>query len=215
MLVGAAVGLQQRVATAGELVERLRRRRQLAGVDAIDRKTLFGDLRGRQQQVLQRQLAILRHGEIVRGQRAGDGDRQRPRLAQLRDGLAVAKEHVARRRGGGFLAAVDGDQRAVGAADENKAAAAEARVVVVDDAERHRRGDGGVDRVAARLERGDARLGRQRLHRGDHADGRLLRGGAALAALLLFGGVAVCEQPTSRTRAQGRSEGATWLRISS
>jgi len=55
------------------------------------------------------------------------------------------------------------------AANENEAAAAQARVVRIDDTESQTGGDGRVDRVAAFLESSNARIGRQRMDRGDHA----------------------------------------------
>ena len=85
--------------------------------------------------------------------------------------LAVVEEHVARGGGGRGLAAVEGEERAVGAADEHEAAAADAGVVAVHDAQGEGGGDGRVDGVAAASRGRRPRFGGEGLHRGDDAAG--------------------------------------------
>ena len=82
--------------------------------------------------------------------------------------VAQDRRIVERRRGRRLILEVDDDRRLrSGAPHQRHPVAADARGVGLDHAERERRGDGGVDGVAAGAQGAGAGLGRQRMGRDD------------------------------------------------
>ena len=145
--------LEEHRARRGELPQLVLHPLETTGVTLVEREPLLRDLRRREDQVAQLALAVVFDRERVSRHRPRHAAGQRARLAERGVRFAVAEEHV--RRGGGrrHLAAVNGDQRPIGAADEQEAAPADARVVGVHHSQRqghrHRR----IHGVAAILER--------------------------------------------------------------
>jgi hypothetical protein len=132
-------------------------------------ETVFGNVRGGQYQIAQGFSAVIFHGELKGGHFAGHAAGERTRLAQVRIPFAVAHKHVVRGGGGRHFTPVNTDVFAIRKMDEQEAAAADAGVVRVHDAERKTDRDGGINRIAAGLERVHAGLRGERIHGRNHA----------------------------------------------
>jgi hypothetical protein len=158
------------------------RRQPGAGADDLE---LLGDRVG---QVRFDRKAVARVGDRRRGnggERQGavtpqngleprhltrNGDREPAEDAQLGIGFAVAHEHGAGRSGRRRFAVVEGDDAARRTVeDQHEAAAADAARGRVDHPDGQRRGDRGVDRVAALPQDPNPRFGGQPVLGRDHA----------------------------------------------
>ena len=165
----AAVGLEKIGARFGIVAHRRGRLvAQQCGQARADREALFGQLDGRLEQRLPRQLAVLGVGQFQRAQHARRAHRA-PTDDALHEvhGLAVLHEQVGRGGGGRGLAAVVG-QRLVAIEMQQEQATADARRLRLDEVQHHLHRDRRIDRAAAGLQHLEAGVGGQRVGGGDH-----------------------------------------------
>ncbi len=148
----------------------------LVGEGLVDLEAGAGQPGGRPQRAAQRHAAPPLEGPLPGGEGAGRADRDAAghQVGGERVGLTGpgVEEGVARDRQRGGLAPVDGGHLPGAPVEVHEVApAADAGAVGLGHAQRRRRGDGGVDGVAAALEHGHADAGGVGVDRGDGAPG--------------------------------------------
>ena len=174
-----AVGIEVDRRGRRDVVEEVDVRRGLVEERLVDLKAAAGDVDARFQRLAQRLGAVALERVLPRRHRARHA-RGQPAPARVgeRQRRTVLEERVRTHRRSRGLAPVDRRHLAVTRADDHEPAAADAGRERLGDAEHARRGDGGVDGVAALAQHVDRGVGGEDVDRGGRAlradRGRLL-----------------------------------------
>ncbi len=156
-----------------------RHRGHLGGVERVEDDAVARQRNCRLDQLAPGQLAVLAVRVLQAAHDAGDAGGTGPDAAVARRLAGGVEVHVARRGAWRRLAVVDGGARAVRQPDHHEPAAADVAGGRMRDAQGEGDGDGGIDRVAAALQDGDAHVAGVGLRAGD---GAVLSRGDALVA---------------------------------